>query len=76
MYTGVPARYIAMVPPDLFECVPTSSSVKPSFSLPRDHTALLMRSSTMVEVMDETLPCFMMEFSFRSGILFFGNLLL
>jgi hypothetical protein len=40
MYTGIPARYIAIAAPLLAECSPIQSSVKPKLSFPITFVAL------------------------------------
>ncbi len=75
VYTGVPAKYMPMAPPDLLEWVPTSVSVKPSLSFPKIRTAVRMRSSTIEEGIVNILFLETTELIFISGI-FDGEILL
>eukprot|EP00957_Ditylum_brightwellii_P135453 10327734-Ditylum_brightwellii.AAC.1 len=45
--TGTLAKYIVIAAAALLECVPTSTAVNPSLSLPIQVTAALMSSSTL-----------------------------
>ena len=56
VYTGVPERYMPIAPPDLFEWVPTSFSVKPKLSFPSAFTAARIFPQIVVEEMVDSLP--------------------
>ena len=50
VYVGIPARFIIMAAPDLFEWVPTSAAVKPRICFPIAVTAALMSCKISVLV--------------------------
>ena len=56
VYTGTPARYIAMAAADRLEWVPTSAASKPRTSFPIAVTRSRIRSRTCLDVTRPVVP--------------------